>query len=159
MESTAPARPPRTVPGRWIVLTMFAFGIAATGGIWVYWKLHLAPFMPLQKALAAEFPKSSPRVDGGWSGKEFQQGPPRLRIVLRVPYPPLEQDARVSATIDRVVELARAHLDFTKYETLEIYLVHYAPERAPQQFEFKARIRDLASGDPTRPSTKAAAGE
>jgi hypothetical protein len=143
MESTASVPPPRTVSGRWIVLTVFAFGIAATGGIWVYWKLHLAPYMPLQKALAAEFPKSSPRVDGGWSGKEYQEGPPRLRIVLRVPYPPLEQDTRVPATIERVIALARAHLDFEQYETLEIYLVNYAPERATRQFEFKSRIRDL----------------
>lgn len=157
MESAAPVPQPRTVSGRWIVLTMFVFGIAATGGIWVYWKLHLAPFMPLQKALAAEFPKSSPRVDGGWSGKQYQQGPPRLRIVLRVPYPPLERDARVSATIERVIALAREFLSFDNYETLEIYLVHYAPERAPRQFEFKARIRDLDSGRRPAEASEAAA--
>jgi hypothetical protein len=159
MESTAPAPLPRTVSGRWIVLTVFAFGIAATGGIWVYWKLHLAPFMPLQKALAAEFPQSSPRVDGGWSGKEFQQGPPRLRIVLRVPYPPLEQDARVPATLDRVIALARESLNLDHYETLEIYLVHYAPERAPRQFEFRARIRDLDSGRRAAATSDPATGQ
>jgi hypothetical protein len=143
METAAPIRPPRTISGRWVVLTMFAFGIVATGGIWVYWKLHMAPFLPLQKALAAEFPKSSPRVDGGWTKSEFKKAPPTLRVVLRVPYPPEERDIRVPATIERVIALARAHLDFTTYETLEIYLVHYVPERAPQQYEFKRKMSAL----------------
>lgn len=136
-------RAPRPPRGRWVVLAMFAFGIVATGGIWVYWKLHLAPFLPLQKALAAEFPKSSPRVDGGWKKGEFQVGPPTLRIVLRVPYAPAERDVRVPATIERVVALAREELELARYETLEIYLVHYAPEKAPQQYEYRRRISEL----------------
>lgn len=126
--------------GRWVVLAMFGFGIVATGGIWIYWKLHLAPFLPLQKALAAEFPKSSPRVDGGWRKGNFKVGRPTLRLVLRVPYAPLERDVRVPATIERVTALAREHLDLTRYETLEIYLVHYVPEKAPQQYEYRRKI-------------------
>lgn len=126
---------------------MFAFGIVATGGIWVYWKLHLAPFMPLQKALAAEFDtrshKSSPRVDGGWTKSQFKQSPPTLRIVLRVPFDPEEGDDRVPQTIDRVIALARSHADLGQYETLEIYLVHYAPERSPRQYEFKRKVGEL----------------
>jgi hypothetical protein len=143
MEITTPSRPSRKISGRWVVLSMFAFGIVATTGIWVYWKLHLAPFMPLQKALADEFPKSSPRVDGGWKKGEFKTAPPTLRIVLRVPYLPDERDVRVPATIDRVTTLARTHLDFTKYETLEIFLVNYVPEKTPQQYEFRRKISEL----------------
>jgi hypothetical protein len=143
METTAPSRPPRTISGRWVVLSMFAFGIVATAGIWVYWKLHLAPFMPLQKALVAEFPKSSPRVDGGWTKNEFKTVPPTLRIVLRVPYPPDERDVRVPATIERVIALAREYVDFAKYEMLEIFLVNYVPEKAPIQHTFKGKISEL----------------
>lgn len=143
METTASSRRPRTISGRWVVLTMFAFGIVATAGIWVYWKLHLAPFLPLQKALAAEFPRSSPRVDGGWKKGEFKTVPPTLRIVLRIPYSPDERDVRVGATIERVIALARQHLDFTAYENLEIFLVNYVPEKAPQQYEFRRKISDL----------------
>ncbi|MSR57790.1 MAG: hypothetical protein EXS05_08965 [Planctomycetaceae bacterium] len=143
MENAASVRPPRTVSGRWVVVAMFAFGIAATGGIWVYWKLHLAPFMPLQKALAAEFEKSSPRVDGGWTKNEYKQSPPLLRVVLRVPYEPDERDARVPATIERVLTLTRAHIDLAAYDTLEIYLVHYVPEKNPQQYEWRRKISEL----------------
>jgi hypothetical protein len=143
---TAYRRKPRTVPGRWIVLGMFALGIAASGGIWVYWKLHLAPFLPLQKALAAEFEKSTPRVDGGWTKGKFEQGLPTLRIVVNVPYPPDDGDARVASAIGRVIALAREHVDLAGYETLEIHLVHYAPERAPRQYEFKKNVSELTDG-------------
>src|SRR5262245_37890369 len=148
MDGNTLADKPRTISGRWVVLSMFAFGIVATGGIWVYWKLHLAPFLPLQKALAEEFPRSSPRVDGGWEKEEFKKGLPRLRIVINVPYPPNAADVRVSAAIDTVIELPRRHLDFPSYETLEIYLVHHVPEKAPQQFKFKRRIAELKPGEP-----------
>jgi hypothetical protein len=137
----------RKSSGRWVVLAMFGFGTVATAGIWIYWKLHLAPFMPLQKVLAAEFDdkthRSSPRVDGGWTKNEFKKGPPTLRIVLRVPYDPDERDPRVAATIDRVTALTRQHVDLSGYDTLEIYLVRYAPEQAPRQYEFKTNIADL----------------
>jgi hypothetical protein len=133
--------------GRWIVLGMIAFGTVATAGIWVYWKLHLAPFLPLQEALVTEFPQSSPRVDGGWTKSEFKKSPPTLRLVLRVPYSPDEEDPRVDATIHRVIALAREHIDLTSYETLEIYLVNYTPEKAPRQFEFKSKVRDLPGGE------------
>lgn len=139
----ATARSARTPTGRWVVLGMFAFGILATAGIWVYWKLHLAPFMPLQKALAAEFEKSSPRVDGGWTKSEYKQAPPLLRVVLRVPYDPEESDPRVRRTIDRVVTVTRSHIDLSAYDTLEIYLVHYAPEKTPRQYEWRRKVAEL----------------
>lgn len=134
---------PPLIPGKWVVIAMFLFGAMATGGIWVYWKMHLAPFLPLQKAIAEAYPKSSPRVDGGWTKENFRQGQPRLRIVLRVPYPPVESDARVQATIDGVIALAREHTDIAKYDEFEIYLVHYAPEKSPQQYEFKTHVSEL----------------
>lgn len=143
METSASIQPPRTFSGRGVVLILFAFGTVATTGIWVYWKLHLAPFLPLQRALADEFPKSSPRVDGGWKKGEFQAGPPTLRIVLRVPYDPDERDVRVGSTIERVIALARNLIDLNAYETLEIFLVNYVPEKSPRQYEFKQKVIEL----------------
>jgi hypothetical protein len=105
--------------------------------------MHLAPFLPLQKAIADAYPKSSPRVDGGWTKENFRQGLPRLRIVLRVPYPPVYSDTRVQATIDQVIELARQHTNLGGYDEFEIYLVHYAPEKSPQQYEFKTHVSEL----------------
>jgi len=134
---------PTLIPGKWVVIAMFLFGAMATGGIWVYWKMHLAPFLPLQKAIAEAYPKSSPRVDGGWTKEKFREGLPRLRIVLRVRYPPVESDPRVQATIDRVIELAQEHTPIADYDEFEIYLVHYAPEKSPQQYEFKTRVSEL----------------
>ena len=141
---STPAPPARIPTGRWVVLAMFAFGTLATGGIWVYWKLHLAPFMPLQKALAAEFEKSSPRVDGGWSQSNDKQAPPLLRVVLRVPYEPEVGDVRVRQAIDHVVALTREHIDLSAYDTLEIYLVHYAPEKKPRQYEWRRKVAELS---------------
>lgn len=143
METQPPVHPARTVSGRLVVGILFAFGIAATAGIWTYWKLHMAPFMPLQKALAAEFEKCTPRVDGGWTKSDDKKTPPTLRIILRLPYPPDERDVRIPATIERIIALAREHIDLATYDALEIYLVHYPPEKAPQQYEFKRKIRDL----------------
>jgi len=134
---------PPLIAGKWVVIAMFLFGALSTGGIWVYWKMHLAPFLPLQKAIAEAYPKSSPRVDGGWTKEDFRQGLPRLRIVLRVPYPPVDSDSRVEATVDGVIALAREHTDIEKYDEFEIYLVHYAPEKSPQQFEFKTHVSEL----------------
>ncbi|MFN0055352.1 MAG: hypothetical protein ACKV0T_24665 [Planctomycetales bacterium] len=127
-------------------MTLFLFGTVSTAGIWIYWKLHLAPFLPLQRALANAFPESLPRVDGGWARNEFRKGPPRLRILLRVPFPPDRPDDRVEETVKRVIELAREHVDFTAYDELEIYLVQHIPERTPRQYEYKVKMAELAGG-------------
>lgn len=137
---TARERGPAVVRGRHVVLAMFALGIASTLGIWTYWKLHLAPFMPLQKALVAEFPRSSPRVDGG---RHKPSEPSLLRIVLRVDYTPEEGDSRVVQTVARIVAIAREHLDFRNYDEFEIYLVHYPPEKSPEQYRWKRQMAEV----------------
>jgi len=129
----------RTIPGRWIVIGMFAFGIAATAGLWIYWKLHLAPFYPLQKALAEEFPKSLPRVEGG----RHKKSPPILRIVLQVTFTPNKDDSRVRDMHERIVAVARQHHDLSQYETLEVYLVHPVPEREAERLKLEDRIAEL----------------
>ena len=129
-QATQP-RPPGTIPGRWIVLAMLAFGMASTATIWGYWKLQLAPFLPLQQALLAEFPKSYPRVEGG----RPKGAAPLLRIVLQLESLPEADDPRANEIADRVVALAGEHLDLSAYDTLELHLVHYIPEKQPERLK------------------------
>ncbi|MGQ0636295.1 MAG: hypothetical protein ACT4QC_16900 [Planctomycetaceae bacterium] len=112
-------------------------------GIWTYWKLHLAPFMPLQKALVQAYPGSSPRVEGG---RHKPSEPALLRLVLKVEFNPIESDARVPAMIDRIIAIAREYVDFSRYEELEIYLVQRPPEMTPQEFAFKRKMNEVIAG-------------
>ncbi len=82
-----PLKPPRIISGRLVVIGMFLLGvlggtICVTYAIW-----RNAPYHDLTKALAAEFPKSVPKVEGGQN-----KGSPRtLRIVLNVAFPPVRK--------------------------------------------------------------------
>ena len=131
--------PPPTVSGRWVVIGMFAFGIAATSFLWIYWYLHLAPFFPLQKALADEFAKSYPRVEGG----RHKKSPPILRIVLQIEFTPQRDDPRVQSMLDRIVVLAKTHQKLSDYETLEVYLVHPIPEKEPERLRIEFKTSEL----------------
>jgi hypothetical protein len=118
-----------TVSGRWVVLAMLGFGMLMTGAIWVFSKFELEPFQPLAKAIKAEFPESHPHVKGGRPKKK----PPLLRIVMQVDFTPSETDERVMHIVDRVTALAKEHINLAEYETLEIYIVHYVPEKNPER--------------------------
>src|SRR3990172_7938391 len=78
---------PAELSGKWVVIGMFVFAIAATAGLFAYWELHTAPFRELQDALAQEFPRSRPRVEGG-QRKKHKHTPRILSIVLRVEFDP-----------------------------------------------------------------------
>jgi hypothetical protein len=137
--SAATQPPVRSFSGRNVVLGMFTFGILATSGMWVYWHLYLSPFYPLQQALADEFSKSYPRVEGG----HHRHSPWTLRIVLQVPFKPIEGDLQVKQTANRVIELARAHHDLSRYEIVELYLLHPEPEHAATRVKVEFRVADL----------------
>ncbi len=95
-----PTRPERRVSGRAMVLGMLAFGTLTTAAMWVYWTLHVGPFRPLQDAIAAAFPHSSPRVDGGQ--RKMHKGTPKiLRIVMRVDFDPVVETSRGEASRHR----------------------------------------------------------
>lgn len=129
----------KTIPGRWVVLAMLAFGIIATGSLWIYSKFDLAPFLPLRKALYEEFPKSHPDVRGG----RTRGSPPKLRIVMQVDFPPSETDERVERIVARVIALAKRHADLRPYETLELFLVQYVPEKNSERIRIERKIADL----------------
>lgn len=128
-----------TVPGRWVVLGMIGFGLVATGIIWGYWKLRLAPFLPLQQAIMREFPASYPHVEGG----RPKGGPPLLRIVIQVDFVPTENDERVPKIVARIIALAKENLNLAEYEDFELHLVHYVPEKAPERLTIKRKISAL----------------
>lgn len=146
--------PPRSqgVPGKWVIAGMFAFGIAATLSLWVYWYFHSGPFHPLQKAIAAEFPKSIPRVDGGQ--RRMHKGGPRLIwVILRVPFKPEEEEGRSQEVVDRVVELTREHLTMSDWDQLNLRLFYGEPERVIHSKDFQLPLN--APVEPAKVETPA----
>lgn len=130
---------PRIVSGSRVVVGLFMFGILTTAGLWIYWKLHLAPFFPLQQSLAEAFENSSPRVEGG----RTKNSPFILRIVLQVPFRPVRGQPDTESTLDRTVDLALRYPEIGKYEVLEIYLVHPVPEKMADRLKVEFKIAEL----------------
>jgi hypothetical protein len=124
------ARTTWQVSGRAVVVAMFAFGGLLTSALYVYWDLHTRPFRPLQDAIANEFPEFTPRVIGGRHKSQRAVSPNTLRIVLMVNFNPKSQSAasRTEHIAARIADLAATHQDLSKYDILEIHLVHRVPE-------------------------------
>ncbi len=128
-----------TISGRTVVLAMLAFGIVMAGSIWVFSIFEIEPFQPLTRAIKAEFPKSEPHVKGGRPKKQ----PPLLRVIMQVDFTPSETDERVTHVVDRVTALAKQHLNLAEYETLQIHIVHYVPEKNPEHVTIERPTREL----------------
>lgn len=107
---------------------MVTFGTIATFTLWVYWYYHSAPFIPLQKAISAEFPGSSPRVDGG-QRKMHKGTPSELWIIMRVEFDVETDDATANAAVERVRQLVNEHLTTGEYEMLHVRLYRGDPEQ------------------------------
>lgn len=128
------------VSGTAVIVAMFAFGIAATGGLWTYWTLHTGPFRPLQDALAKEFPGSVPRVDGGQ--RKMRKGMPTiLRAVLRVNFDPVTETAKGEQILDRVEQVSRQYVDLGQYDFLDVYLYEGVPEQEIREKEFERQLK------------------
>lgn len=140
METPAFA-PPRTlqIPGRWVVLCMFALGIIATALIFYYWDLHTRPFRGLTEAIGREFRHSLPKIAGG----RQKHGPMQLRVALRVPFKPVSELPETETVVQRVVELARQHVKLNQYEVLEIHLFQMVPEQEAVEQAFRFTAADL----------------
>jgi len=135
MQVGATGRPEWRISGRGMVLALLAFGVLTTSAMWVYWTLHVGPFRPFQDALAAAFPHSSPRVDGGQ--RKMHKGTPKiLRVVLRVEFDPVTESARGEEVVNVVEQIARKHLDMDAYEELEVFLFQGVPEQEVRQQEY-----------------------
>jgi hypothetical protein len=127
------------VSGPAVVALMVTFGAVATGALWVYWYYHSAPFIPLQRAISAEFPRSSPRVDGG--RRKIHKGTPsEIWIIMRVEFDLESEESTSAAAVQRVKELANEHLTPGEYETLHVRLYRGKPEQYIQKHDVDLRL-------------------
>lgn len=120
------------VTGPRVVAAMFGMGILATAFLYGYWTLHLMPFMPLQKAIVAEFPGSSPRVNGGQQ-KMHKETPRILHIDMKSEKDPTADDpetvAYMSSLRNRIVKLVDSKVDFPDLECIELHIYKLLPEK------------------------------
>jgi hypothetical protein len=142
-EEPPPPPPAARVSGRVVVVAMFLFGITTTTGLWTYWTFHTGPFRPLQDALAKEFPRSLPRVDGGQ--RKMRPGMPKiLRVVLRVEFDPVAESGKGEQLLTRVEAVSRRHIDLDQYDVLDLYLYEGVPEQEIREREFERKLKPVA---------------
>lgn len=135
----------RSVSGRGVVAAMFLLGILATAFLWTYWTIRMTPFMPLQEALEAEFPDSSPRVEDGVLKKSGQSA---LKVVLRTDFDPRAEteasESQIRQRLERTRDLADELLELQSWEILALHLYHPLKERGISQRTF---FRDIQTWD------------
>lgn len=144
-ENSAPPRQPRSNAGRWVIVAMFLFAISLTGTCWVYWKLHVAPFLPLQQLLAEEFPDCRPQVQGGQ--RKIHKGTPKvLRITMKIDFDPTGDagKARADAHARRVSAfVAENWPPLSDYENLELHFYWPEPEKEIKQVSREFQVASL----------------
>jgi hypothetical protein len=119
----------RQVSGRVMVAAMVLFGLLMTGALFVYWELYTRPFRPLQNAIAAKFPGSSPRVVAGQHKSHLEGSPEILRLILRTMHDPHQDDAKLREQANELLTLVREQTDLSRYQQVEVHLMHRQPER------------------------------
>lgn len=136
---------PRTLSGKAVILTMFGFATVITATLWFYWRLHVGPFLPLQQKLAAEFPDSRPRVEGGQ--RKMHKGTPKiLRITMKVEFNPTTDRKAAESFADRVYSFVQQEFSLEEYEVLELHFYWPDPEKTIKAVTIERKI-----GEP-RPS-------
>lgn len=140
----AAAAPVRMMSGRLAVALMFVFGVAATGTLWTYWYYHTAPFIPLQVAIADEFPRSAPRVDGGQ--RRIHSGTPtHLWVIMRVEFHPRHDSGQAEKTVARVQQLVHQTLDISEYEQLTVRLFQGEEEQMLHHVDFEISLQSATA--------------
>lgn len=112
------------ISGKWIVLALALFGILMTSTMWVYWKLYLGPFVPLQQAIVAveEFADSRPVVQGGRE-KSREDKPNTLRVTMKVEDDPTKDEQEVIRIEREILALAKSSLpQFEEFDLFELNL-------------------------------------
>lgn len=133
----------RTVPGRIVVVAMFAFAASIIGLLFVYWELYTRPFRPLQTVIAAEFPGSSPRAVGGKPKSHLPGSPAILRLIVRIDWDPRADQRRARSMANRLADISRAHVAVSDYERLEVYLMHRRAEQSTITWSLDAPLTAL----------------
>ena len=131
------------IKGQWVIAGMFGFAIVMTSILFIYWEYHTAKFRPFQDAIAAEFPKSRPRVEGG--RHKSQRATPRiLRVVMKVDFNQQDDKAAAEAIVDRVATIAdrTGYLSSTDYDLFEVHLFWPEPEKEILQLEITRSISE-----------------
>lgn len=131
-----------TISGRTAIICMFSFALLLSVGMLVYWYINLSTFFPLQKALAAEFPKCTPRVDAG----QRKDSPMLLRVILQVPESPQAGNPRSERVVSRSLELIRQHVQLERYGLVQIFLVYREPEKNPQSLRYEFVVEEVLAG-------------
>lgn len=130
---------PRTISGRWVIIGMFSFAIAITATLWVFWKLHVGPFLPLQKKLAAEFEDSRPRVEGGQ--RKIHKGSPKiLRITMKIDFDPTTDKKAAESFANRVEAFVGEVYDLRAYEILELHFYWPDPEKEIKEVTIERNV-------------------
>ena len=134
----------REISGRKVVVVMFLFAIVVTGALYIYWKLHMAPFLPLQRQLDAAFEDSKPQVEGGQS--KMNQGTPRvLRVTMKVPFDPVNEDVRLKLWTEQVQQVIRDWPRFSNFDVLTIHSYHPLPEDEVRTVKQEWKVSELVS--------------
>ena len=132
-------KPSPEIDGWKLVAAMLTFGILASGTLWGYWYYHTAPFIPLQVAIADEFPGSAPRVDGGHR-RIHKDTAGLLWIIMRVDFNPKDEPEKSQSTVDRVVELAHKHVEIEEFEKLTVRLFFGEMEKEIHKLDFEVPV-------------------
>lgn len=143
-EINPPSTGKRFLTGPRVVASMFAMGICATAFLYGYWTLHLMPFMPLQEAIVAEFPGSSPRVDGG-KKRMHKDTPTILRIVMKSQINPNGTDAdSVNAMLalrKRIAELVGEKVSFPGMDFIDLHVYQLLQEKEIREKSWRLDVQ------------------
>jgi hypothetical protein len=131
--------PSPEIDGWKLVAAMLTFGFLASGTLWGYWYYHTAPFIPLQVAIADEFPGSAPRVDGG-QRRIHKDTAGLLWIIMRVDFNPKDDSEKSQRVVDRVVELAYKHVEIEEFEKLNVRLFFGEMEKEIHKVDFEVPV-------------------
>jgi len=123
---------------------MVGFGLLLTAGLYTYWTLYTAPFKPIMESLAAKYPGSAPRVDGGKLRMD-QPGESTLRIVMKSEFDP-ESSPQAEPFAHGVAEFVAATNDLSRFEAVEVHLFHGEPEDHVSQRSMRWSVAQLTEG-------------
>lgn len=143
--------------GKWVVVIMFGLGFLATGFMFVYWNMHVGPFVPFQKLLEQEFPNSKPLVEGG-QRKMRDPYPKILRVTMKVNFDPTAKSEKRKLYVSRVEKLIIERFDdvmqdfaLSDFEKFELYLFLPQPEKKVKTWECEISVEELKGQFQTEP--------
>jgi hypothetical protein len=127
--------------GMWLVAAMFGFGLVLTATLFVYSWLHTAPFRAIAASIAAEYPGSAPRVEGGKPRLDLP-GEVTLRITMQAPFDPNDERRANEFARDVANHIAGRHA-LDSYDVVEVHLFHGEQADAVPQRSVRMNVKEL----------------